>query len=69
MTEHVIKIFDYRPLKSKNTKECIKCHAMGRDLVKYKTCEKYNQHNEEESKKVEEFMERQDKLRSTLRRK
>lgn len=67
MTEHTIKIFDYRPIRSKNTKTCIKCHAMGRDLVKYKTCEKYRKHNEEEAKEVEEFMERQDKLRSTLR--
>jgi hypothetical protein len=59
MTAHTIKIFDYRPIKSKNTKKCIKCHAMGRDLVKYKTCEKYKQHKIDERKEVEEFIDRQ----------
>lgn len=69
MTEHIIKIFDYRPIRSKNTKQCIKCYATGRDITKYKTCEKYKQHEKDERKEAEDFMDRQDKLKETMGRK
>jgi hypothetical protein len=57
-TNHTIKIQDLRPIGSKTTRVCIKCHCSGKNLNKYRSCEKYKKYLDDMKKEQEAFMNR-----------
>lgn len=56
MTEHDIHIKDLRPIGKKKTRICLRCMCSGKNLIKYKNCDEYNNAREKEKEEIREIM-------------